>query len=588
MTDFQGLGLSEMILKGIDKLGFETPTPVQSAVIPKLLEGTRDLVAQAQTGTGKTAAFGLPLLQRIDVENKCTQALVLAPTRELCMQISRDIAAFAAFLPKVHTVAVYGGAPIGAQIRAVDRGAHVVVATPGRLNDMLRRQVVNLSKASVVVLDEADEMLNMGFLEDLENILSFVPDSAQTLLFSATMPRAVATIASRYMTDAETVVLGARNAGAENVTHEFHMVHAHDRYNALRRIIDFSPNLYGIIFCRTRSETQRVADYLLRDGYSADVLHGDLSQAQRDQAMTRFRLRNIQLLVATDVAARGLDVEDLTHVINFNLPDQAEVYTHRSGRTGRDGRHGICVSIIHMRERYKVKLIERVLQKKLTLKPIPSGQEVCGAQLQGLVQRVREADVDQKAIAPHMSTVTEMLEGMDRDEIIKHFVSLEFNRFLKQYSNAPDLNVRPRDEAKRPPRPQAAAAPARGEDVRTRQEASSCLRMNIGRRNGLEPGEVIRVINKVTRGRRVGVGCISIKDNYTLFEVEKREAVKLARALEGLEYGDREITVNVVGEGAPIILEPPRPADDRRAPRSRPASGPKRSPKRTPKPHRGQ
>ncbi len=562
MTDFQGLGLSDSILKGIAKLGFETPTPVQGAVIPKLLEGTRDLVAQAQTGTGKTAAFGLPLLQRIDVTSNATQALVLAPTRELCMQIRRDIAAFAVFLPKVHTVAVYGGAPIGGQIRSLARGAHIVVATPGRLNDMLRRQAVDLATVSVVVLDEADEMLNMGFLEDLETILSHVPDSAQTLLFSATMPNAVATIASRYMTDAETVVLGVRNAGAENVTHEFHMVHAHDRYAALRRIIDFYPNLYGIVFCRTRSETQRVADHLMKDGYSADVLHGDLSQAQRDQAMNRFRLRNIQLLVATDVAARGLDVDDLTHVINYNLPDQPEIYTHRSGRTGRAGRHGICVSIIHMRERYKVKQIEKVLSRKLTLKPIPSGQDVCVAQLQGLVQRVRETDVDHNAIAAHMPTVTDMLEGMDRDEIIKHFVSLEFNRFLKQYSNAPDLNVQPRT--------------ASGRGGKRKYEASTCLWMDIGRQDGLEPGEVIRVINQVTRGRRVAVGSIAIKDRYTLFEVEQSEGASLAQALAGMEYGDRKIKVDVVGEGGPIVASPPRFGGNRRRPRGRPRGGPPR------------
>ena len=574
MNDFQGLGLSENILKGIAKLGFETPTPVQDAVIPKLLEGTRDLIAQAQTGTGKTAAFGWPILQRLDPASNATQALILAPTRELCMQITRDIADFAVCLPTVRTVAVYGGASIDGQIRSLKRGAHIVVATPGRLNDMLRRRTVDLSSASVVVLDEADEMLNMGFMEDLETILSHVPDSAQTLLFSATIPDSVATIASKYMTDAERVVLGTRNAGAENVTHEFRMVHAHDRYAALRRIIDFYPNLYGIVFCRTRVETQEVADHLLKDGYSADVLHGDLSQAQRDQAMNRFRLRHTQLLVATDVAARGLDVDDLTHVINYNLPDQAEVYTHRSGRTGRAGREGVSVSIIHMRERYKVKQIEHVLRRKLTLKPIPSGEDVCGAQLQGLVQRVRETIVDHEAIAPHMPTVTEMLEGMDRDEIIKHFVSLEFNRFLKQYSKAPDLNVQ-------------AQAEHEG-DSRGGGRVSACLRMDIGRGDGLEPGEVIRVINDVTRGRRVAIGRISMKDAFTLFEVEQSEGAEVVNALTGLEYGDRKIRVEVVGEGGPIVPSAPRFGNDKRGPRGRPSGrSPRRSDGKSPKPHRG-
>lgn len=565
MINFQGLGLSESLLKGIAKLGFETPTPVQEAVIPKLLEGTRDLIAQAQTGTGKTAAFGLPVLQRIDLECDSAQTLVLAPTRELCMQISRDIADFSAFLPGVRTVAVYGGAPIEGQLRSLARGAHIVVATPGRLNDMLRRHAVDLSAVSVVVLDEADEMLSMGFLEDLETILSHVPDSTQTLLFAATMPNAVAAIARKYMIDAETVVLGTRNAGAENVTHEFHMVHAHDRYAALRRIVDFYPNLYGIVFCRTRSETQEVADHLMKDGYSADVLHGDLSQAQRDQAMNRFRLRNTQLLVATDVAARGLDVDDLTHVINYRLPDQTEVYTHRSGRTGRAGRQGISVSIIHMRERYRVKQIESALHKKLTLKPIPSGQDVCGAQLQGLVQRVRETEVDHEAIAPHMPTVTEMLEGMDRDEIIKHFVSQEFNRFLRQYSNAPDLNAQARGAH------DGGAAPG--------PKASSRLRMDIGRRDGLVRGEVIGVINQVTPGRRVAIGRISMRENSTLFEVEQSEGAQLAEVLEGMEYGDRKIKVEVVGEGRPIVPAAPRFRSDGHGPRGRP-TGPPRKDKR--------
>ncbi|MDT8390673.1 MAG: DEAD/DEAH box helicase [Lentisphaeria bacterium] len=569
MTDFQELGLSENLLRGIADLGFEIPTPVQAAVIPKLLEGDRDLIAQAQTGTGKTAAFGLPVLQRVNPSSPDTQALILAPTRELCMQISRDLEGFAKRLPGIRVTAVYGGAAIDKQIRDIKRGAQVVVATPGRLNDLLRRSVIDLSTASVVVLDEADEMLNMGFLEDLETILSHLPDTAQTLLFSATMPQSVATIAKKYMTDAETVVLGTKNAGAENVTHEIHMVHAHDRYAALRRVIDFYPNLYAIIFCRTRAETADVANHLMKDGYSADVLHGDLSQTQRDAAMNRFRLRNVRMLVATDVAARGLDVDDLTHVINYNLPDQPEIYTHRSGRTGRAGRMGVSVSFIHMRERYKIKQIEKVLQRKLTLKPVPSGDEVCGAQLRGLIERVREIEVDHERIAPHIETTMNMLEGMDRESVIKHFVSLEFNRFLKQYSKAPDLNVRAEQNNERGARPA--------------HKVSASLRMNIGEQDGLEPRELINVINDVTKGRRVAVGRISVKNNFTLFEVEQSEGEAVAKALSGLHYEDQVIDVKVVGEGGPI--EPGGPRGPRRQGPSRGA--PAKSRGNRPGPRRG-
>lgn len=538
MTDFKELGLSEKLLQGIADLGFEIPTPVQAAVIPKLLGSARDLIAQAQTGTGKTAAFGLPVLQRVDMSSSETQALILAPTRELCMQINRDLETYARQLPGIRIVPVYGGAAIDKQIRAVKRGAHIVVATPGRLNDLLRRSVVDLSTASVVILDEADEMLNMGFLEDLETILSHLPDTAQTLLFSATMPKSVSTIAKKYMTDAESVVVGTKNAGADNVTHDIYMVHAHDRYAALRRIIDFHPNLYGIIFCRTRAETADVANRLMKDGYSADVLHGDLSQTQRDAAMNRFRLRNVHMLVATDVAARGLDVDDLTHVLNYNLPDQPEIYTHRSGRTGRAGRMGISVSFIHMREKYKLKQIEKVLQKKLTLKPVPSGDEVCGAQLQGLIERVRETEVDHARLSPHIDTAMMMLEGMDRESVIKHFVSLEFNRFLKQYSKAADLNIR---------------AVKSGEHAgRKAHQTSVSLRMNVGKQDGLEPRELIDVINDVTQGRRVAIGRISVKNNFTIFEVEKGEGEAVASALSGLHYEDQVIEVKVAGEGGPI------------------------------------
>ncbi len=582
MSDFTGLGLTENLLKAIAKLGFETPTPVQSAVIPRLLESRRDLVAQAQTGTGKTAAFGLPILQGVDAANQAPQALVLAPTRELCVQIGKDFAEFSAFLPKVRTVAVYGGASIEVQMRALARGAQIVVATPGRLNDLLRRHVVDLSEVAKVVLDEADEMLNMGFQEELEAILSHVPDTAQTLLFSATMPAAVATIAARYMTDAEEVVIGRRNAGAEDVSHEYYLVHAPDRYAALRRLIDCHPNLYGIIFCRTRIETQEVANHLMKDGYAVDALHGDLSQAQRDQAMNRFRLRNTRLLVATDVAARGLDVDDLTHVINYSVPDQLDVYTHRSGRTGRAGRQGVSMSIMHLRERFKIKQIEKILQKKLVHKQIPTGYEVCVAQLEGLIQRLREVQVNHEQIASHLPAIEALLEGMDRDTLVKHIVSLEFNRFLQQYSRAPDLNVQaeaPRDE-RRGPDDRRPPAGGRGRSV--------CLRISIGRQDGLEPGELIRVINDLRPGRRVEIGRISMKDRFTLFEVEASEGEGLAQALGDLQYGKCLVKAEVVGEGDPIEPSGRQFAERRNQRHPRPAA-PAASGKhgRFPKPHRG-
>ncbi len=588
MSDFAGLGLSENLLRAIAKIDFETPTPVQLAVIPRLLASRRDLVAQAQTGTGKTAAFGLPILQGIDPENNTPQALVLAPTRELCVQIGKDFARFAAFLPNIRTVTVYGGAPIEGQIRAIYRGAHIVVATPGRLNDLLRRRAVNLTGVARTVLDEADEMLKMGFQEDLETILSHVPDTAQTLLFSATMPPGVAEIAAKYMTDAEEVVIGRKNAGAEDVSHEYYVVHAHDRYAALRRLIDFHPDMYAIIFCRTRVETQEVAGMLMKDGYAAEPLHGDLSQAQRDQAMNRFRLRHIRLLVATDVAARGLDVDDLTHVVNFVLPDQPEVYTHRSGRTGRAGRTGVSLSIIHLREHYKIRQIENVLHRKLVRKPVPGGREVCGAQLRGLVQRLLDAKVDEAQIEPHLPAIEAMLDGMDRGTLIKHFVSLEFNRFLQQYSRAPDLNagVEPRRDSQT------------GGDPGTRHRAADagglrgvCLRISIGRRDGLEPVEIIQAVNSVTRGRRVAIGRISMKDDFTIFEVDEAEAEAVAEALRGLEYGGQEVRVTMAGQGGMIETsgghrraEAPRGA--RRPHPAKPHSG-KKNARPNAKKHRG-
>lgn len=438
---FDELGLNPEILKAISRMGFETPTPVQAKVIPRLLENKGDMVALAQTGTGKTAAFGLPILNMLDHESRAPQALIMCPTRELCVQIARDLTAFAAGSPSVNIVAVYGGTPIQTQLRSLSRGAHIIVATPGRMLDILRRKRANLGGVERVILDEADEMLNMGFQEDLESILSEVPDTAHTLLFSATMPRQVASISRKYMKDAEEITVGQLNAGAENVTHECYVVHQRDRYLALKRLADFYPDMYAIVFCRTRQDTKSVANWLIRDGYNVDALHGDLSQDQRDNVMKKFRDKSLQILVATDVAARGLDVTDLTHVINYNLPDDLGSYTHRSGRTGRAGKSGISAVIINMREKGKVRRIEATIKKKFEYRDVPGGREICEAQLFSLVKRMKDVEVDHKQIDDFLPAIFESLKGMETEEIVKRFVSLEFNNLLKYYRGAKDLST---------------------------------------------------------------------------------------------------------------------------------------------------
>jgi len=441
MNGFEQFNLTPELQQSIAALGFETPTPVQKAVIPVLLEGRRNMVALAQTGTGKTAAFGIPVLQRVDVGRNEIQTVILCPTRELCLQVCRDLKEISKHSKAVRTVAIYGGASIETQLRALRSGVHIIVATPGRLHDLLRRRGVDLSTASCVVLDEADEMLSMGFEEDLNAIMGSIPDTVQKLLFSATMPRQVERLTGTYMQDAVEITIGSRNAGAENVTHDCYMIHEKDRYLALKRIVDATPSIYGLIFCRTRVETQETAANLMRDGYSADALHGDLSQIQRDRVMAAFRERTIRMLVATDVAARGIDVTDLTHVINYQLPDELESYTHRSGRTGRAGKSGVSAVLINMREKWKIKHIEQRLGKQFTFKPVPSGYTVCEAQLLQLMERAKAVDVNESQIAPFMPAIFEMLDGLSREQLIKHFASLELNRFLEYYRNTPDISV---------------------------------------------------------------------------------------------------------------------------------------------------
>ena len=441
MNGFEQFNLTPELQQSIAALGFETPTPVQLAVIPVLLEGRRNMVALAQTGTGKTAAFGIPVLQRVDASRNEIQTVILCPTRELCLQVCRDLKQFAKHSKAVRSVAIYGGASIDNQLRALRNGVHIVVATPGRLHDMLRRKGLDLSLATCVVLDEADEMLSMGFEEDLNAIMAAIPEGVQKLLFSATMPRQVAQLRGAYMKDALEITIGSRNAGAENVTHECYMIHEKDRYLALKRIVDSTPQIYGLIFCRTRVETQETAANLMKDGYSADALHGDLTQIQRDRVMAAFRERTIRMLVATDVAARGIDVTDLTHVINYQLPDDLESYTHRSGRTGRAGKSGISVVLINMREKWKIKHIEQRIGKHFAFKPVPSGHAVCEAQLLQFMERAKAVTVNEPQIAPFMPAIFETLEGLTREQLIKHFASLELNRFLEYYRDTPDISA---------------------------------------------------------------------------------------------------------------------------------------------------
>ncbi len=455
---FTEMGFSPEVAKAIDVLGFIEPTPIQEKVIPVLMDTPRDIIGLAQTGTGKTAAYGLPSIEHIDINARHPQLLILSPTRELCMQITKDLEDFSKFMKGMNIVAVYGGAPMDKQISSLKKGAHIVVATPGRINDLIRRNRIDLSNISILVLDEADEMLKMGFREDVDIILAQTPAEKTTLLFSATMSPGIVTIAKRYMHNPIEITMGKKNASAENVSHVYHVVNASDRYNSLKRIADYNPDIYGIVFCRTRQETKEVAEWLMRDGYNAEALHGDLSQAQRDFVMKKFRDKNLNLLVATDVAARGLDVNNLSHVINYNLPDDIEVYTHRSGRTGRAGKEGKAVSIIQIRERNRIAQIEQVTRKTFDRQPVPGGVEICERQLFSMVERMQNAEVSHKQIDPYMQTVYDMLSELPKEEVIKRFVSLEFNRFLEYYKNAPDLNA--------------------GVDTRKRKDASSPFKRN--------------------------------------------------------------------------------------------------------------
>ena len=520
---FKELNLKDEILSAIEELGYEQPMPVQEQTIPFVMNENADLVALAQTGTGKTAAFGLPILNMIAVGKKQTQALVLAPTRELCIQIANDLKKYSKNQSGLRIVPVYGGEEIRIQLRQLDQTPQIIVATPGRLIDLIERRKVKLDDISFLVLDEADEMLNMGFKEDIETILKETPESRRTLLFSATMPKEIARIAKQYMKDFEEITVGSRNSGSENVQHIYYMSQAKQRYLVLKRIVDLNPDIYGIVFCRTRQETKEVAEKLMNDGYSADALHGDLSQAQRDTVMQKFRIRHIQMLVATDVAARGLDVSDLTHVINYNLPDDTEVYTHRSGRTGRANKKGISVSIIHSKEKFKIKDLERMLKKPFDQQRIPNGLEVCKKQLFHLIDRMQQVEVNEEQISPYMSQIMTQLEYLDKEELLKRFVSLEFNRFLEYYKDAEDLNIPERSREERGERGERGSRSQKtGEKVR--------LKMNAGEKEGITPRRILGIINDVTGDKSISIGSIEVTNKFTFFDVYADQVKQLLNA----------------------------------------------------------
>ena len=546
LKTFEELGVCEEIRNAITELGFEQPMPVQEEVIPYLLGNRNDIIALAQTGTGKTAAFGIPLLQRTDARVKQTQALVLSPTRELCLQIADDLKDFAKYMEGINVVPVYGGTSIENQIRALKHGAQIIVATPGRLIDLMNRGAARLEAVKNVVLDEADEMLNMGFSESINEILAGVPTDRNTLLFSATMSKDIERIAHSYLHEPKEIVVGSRNEGAEHVNHVYYMVNAKDKYLALKRIVDFYPKIYAIIFCRTKRETQEIADKLIHDGYNAESLHGDLSQQQRDLTMQKFRQHLTQLLVATDVAARGLDVDDLTHVVNFGLPDDIESYTHRSGRTGRAGKKGTSVAIVHTRERHKMRSIEKVIGKEFVQGSIPTPQEICKKQLYKVMDEIVKVDVNDEEIAPFMADINRYFEFMDKEDVIKKMVSMEFGRFLAYYADAPEIEnpAEKRKEAKKgggKDRPQAQGK--RGGAPRKAEAGYRRLFINLGKTDGFYPGEVMQFINRHVKGRQE-VGHIDLKDKFSYIEVPERDARRVMAAIDGTVYKGRAVRCN--------------------------------------------
>ena len=553
--------MCEPIRRAIAEMGYESPMPVQEQVIPYLLGEGNDVIALAQTGTGKTAAFGLPVLQKVNPDDRTTQAVILSPTRELCLQIADDLKDYSRYIDGLHVLAVYGGSSIESQIRALKRGAQVIVATPGRLIDLMHRGVACLDTVENVVLDEADEMLNMGFTESIDEILAGVPENRNTLLFSATMGREIERIAKTYLRDYKEIVVGSRNEGAENVNHVYYLVQARDKYLALKRVVDYFPKIYAIIFCRTRMETQEVADALIRDGYNAESLHGDLSQAQRDLTMQKFRQHRTQLLVATDVAARGLDVEDLTHVINYGLPDDVENYTHRSGRTGRAGKRGTSIAIIHVKEKGKVRIIEKVIGKQFEAGTLPEPREICTKQLYRVMDELERIEVDDNQIAPFLPEIYRKLEWLSKEDLLKRVVSREFGRFLSYYADAPEI-VQPTvsergdkhkrheggegrdDSGSRRQRRERNAGPRKAEEGYRR------LFINMGKRDNFYAREIINLVNRYVKGQ-VEIGRIDLTTNCSFFEVPEQDAALVIRKMARARVGDRDVIVNDAERDAP-------------------------------------
>lgn len=533
MSTFLELGLKEPINKALTDLGYEKPTVIQEKAIPQIITSLDDLKAFAQTGTGKTAAFSLPILQLADENNKNTQAIILSPTRELAVQIGNNIKEFSKYIPNIKVVTVYGGANIEEQIRGLKKGAQIVVGTPGRTVDLINRRALKLGNIEWLVLDEADEMLNMGFKDELDKVLEATPETKQTLLFSATFPREVEAIAKNYMTKPVEISSGQKNTGSDNVSHEYYLVSERTRYPALKRIADLNPDIYAIIFCRTRRETQEVADHLIKDGYNADSLHGELSQAQRDSVMGKFRTKNIQILVATDVAARGLDVNNLTHVINHKLPDQIENYTHRSGRTGRAGKTGISIALVSNKEKGRIGAIERIIKKKFFQSKVPSGKEICQNQLMHLIDKVKGIEVKESEIENFLPSIYKKLEGLSREELIQKFVSLEFNSFLSYYENAQDLNDLSSKDNRR--------------NGRGTNENMTRFFINIGRKDSLNPAKLIGLINDQDITPNIEIGAIDILDTFSFFEIDKKfqEQTLSCFAKNQPEFSGRGVNIEI-------------------------------------------
>jgi len=538
VNNFKNLGIEHKLIESISELGFENPTPVQEKAIPLVLNDRSDLIALAQTGTGETAAFGLPSIQQIDLKNKNIQTIVLCPTRELCIQISKDLISYSKFLKAIKITPVYGGASIENQIKAIRKGTHIIVGTPGRTKDLIKRKVLNFKSVNRVVLDEADEMLSMGFKDDLDFILDTTSENRQTLLFSATMSKEVRSISKRFMNDANEITVEKLNSGSKNVEHHIYNVSSRDKYATLKRISDFNPEIYGIVFCRTRRETKDIASKFINDGYSADAIHGDLSQSQRDDVMSRFRDKTIQMLIATDVAARGLDVNSLTHVINYSLPDDPEVYTHRSGRTGRAGNKGISVVISNSRESRKIKSIENKSQIKFLKMDVPSGKDICSKQLFKLIEKIEKVKVDEKQISPFLPDIYEKLNWLSREDLIKHFVSAEFNRFLDYYKKSRDIKSdngtdnKSKDFSK----------------SRRRSKDFENLSVNVGRKQGITPIELISLVNRITKSNEIEIGSIDIRQSYTIFEIDKTITKSLIKSSSKLDHNGVDLKVTVSKE----------------------------------------